>query len=125
MGTVLAHLVAGAAVIGLGRWLHWPGWSTAAALAVCAIAWFLARDPTRVLAVLVVATPCPLILATPIAMIGGKVPRANDSSGPQRARRPAHAPARTALHRPARCGSAPRDCPRGRTRIPPLGAPAV
>ena len=46
-------------------------WFTPLTLAVCAIAWFLARDPTRVLAVLVVATPCPLILATPIAMIGG------------------------------------------------------
>ena len=28
-------------------------------------------DPVRVLAVLVVATPCPLILATPVAIIGG------------------------------------------------------
>jgi len=47
MGTVLAHLVAGAAVIGLGRWLHWPGWSTAAALAVCAIAIHLALERGR------------------------------------------------------------------------------
>ena len=28
-------------------------------------------DPVRVLAVLVVATPCPLILATPVAVVGG------------------------------------------------------
>ncbi|MDD5357498.1 MAG: heavy metal translocating P-type ATPase, partial [Candidatus Pacebacteria bacterium] len=35
------------------------------------LAWFLSGDPIRVLAVLVVATPCPLILATPIALISG------------------------------------------------------
>ncbi len=33
--------------------------------------WFLAHDPVRLLAVLVVATPCPLILATPIAVMSG------------------------------------------------------
>ncbi len=35
------------------------------------LTWFLFKDPIRVLAVLVVASPCPLILATPIAMISG------------------------------------------------------
>lgn len=35
------------------------------------IAWILFKDPIRVLAILVVASPCPLILATPIAMISG------------------------------------------------------
>lgn len=40
-------------------------------LAVCAVAYLASHDPTRVLAVLVVATPCPLILAAPVAMIGG------------------------------------------------------
>ncbi len=40
-------------------------------LAVCAAAYLATGDPTRVLAVLVVATPCPLILAAPVAMIGG------------------------------------------------------
>ncbi len=35
------------------------------------IAWFIFHDPIRVIAVLVVATPCPLILATPIAIISG------------------------------------------------------
>ena len=39
--------------------------------AVATITWFIFKDPTRVLAVLVVASPCPLILATPIAMISG------------------------------------------------------
>ncbi|MFA5931859.1 MAG: heavy metal translocating P-type ATPase [Candidatus Paceibacterota bacterium] len=33
--------------------------------------WFLTHDIVRMLAVLVVATPCPLILATPIAIISG------------------------------------------------------
>jgi heavy metal translocating P-type ATPase len=36
-----------------------------------ALAWFTSHDITRVIAVLVVATPCPLILATPIAIISG------------------------------------------------------
>lgn len=34
-------------------------------------AWFFSGDPVRALAVLVVATPCPLILATPIAFACG------------------------------------------------------
>ncbi|MEI8175012.1 MAG: heavy metal translocating P-type ATPase [bacterium] len=38
---------------------------------VVIIAWILFKDPIRVLAILVVASPCPLILATPIAMISG------------------------------------------------------
>ncbi|MHB8838748.1 MAG: heavy metal translocating P-type ATPase, partial [Gemmatimonadaceae bacterium] len=46
-------------------------WFTPATILVCAIAWFLTHDPLRVLAVLVVATPCPLLLATPVAIIGG------------------------------------------------------
>jgi heavy metal translocating P-type ATPase len=46
-------------------------WFTPATLLICAVAWFLTHDPLRVLAVLVVATPCPLLLATPVAIIGG------------------------------------------------------
>jgi heavy metal translocating P-type ATPase len=34
-------------------------------------AWLLSGDPVRALAVLVVATPCPLILAAPIAIVAG------------------------------------------------------
>lgn len=46
-------------------------WFTPLALAVALVAWAASHDPTRLLAVLVVATPCPMILATPVAMIGG------------------------------------------------------
>jgi heavy metal translocating P-type ATPase len=35
------------------------------------VAWFVSHDLVRVVAVLVVATPCPLILATPIAIMSG------------------------------------------------------
>ncbi|MDX2122976.1 MAG: heavy metal translocating P-type ATPase [Gemmatimonadota bacterium] len=40
-------------------------------LAVCALAYLASGEADRVLAVLVVATPCPLLLAAPVAMIGG------------------------------------------------------
>jgi heavy metal translocating P-type ATPase len=40
-------------------------------LAVAGVAWAASGDPVRALAVLVVATPCPLILAAPIAFVGG------------------------------------------------------
>jgi heavy metal translocating P-type ATPase len=40
-------------------------------LGVTGVAWFLSRDPIRALAVLVVATPCPLILAAPVAIVAG------------------------------------------------------
>jgi heavy metal translocating P-type ATPase len=38
-------------------------------LAVAIIAYLVSREPTRALAVLVVATPCPLIIATPLAVL--------------------------------------------------------
>ncbi len=40
-------------------------------LAVSAAAWVISGDPVRALAVLVVATPCPLILAVPVAIVSG------------------------------------------------------
>lgn len=40
-------------------------------LLVAGTAWALSADPVRALAVLVVATPCPLILAAPVALISG------------------------------------------------------
>ena len=42
-----------------------------ATLIVAGLAWYFSGDPIRALAVLVVATPCPLILAAPVAFIGG------------------------------------------------------
>ncbi len=50
---------------------RWAVWFTPLTLLACIIAWLISRDLTRVLAVLVVATPCPLILAAPVAIIGG------------------------------------------------------
>lgn len=46
-------------------------WFTPLTLAVCGLAFAFSNDWERVLAVLVVATPCPLILATPVAIVGG------------------------------------------------------
>lgn len=50
---------------------RYAAWFTPLTLAACAVAWALSGDAGRVLAVLVVATPCPLILAAPVAIIGG------------------------------------------------------
>lgn len=46
-------------------------WFTPITVAVCALAVWATHDWMRALAILVVATPCPLILATPVAIIGG------------------------------------------------------
>ena len=46
-------------------------WFNAATFLISGATWFLTKDPIKFLAVLVVATPCPLILATPIALISG------------------------------------------------------
>lgn len=46
-------------------------------LAVSAFAWIISGDPVRALAVLVVATPCPLILAVPVAIVSGLSRAAN------------------------------------------------
>ena len=50
---------------------RWAVWFTPLTLVACLSAWLVSHDWTRVLAVLVVATPCPLILAAPVAIIGG------------------------------------------------------
>jgi heavy metal translocating P-type ATPase len=43
---------------------------TPLAVALALAAWAVSADPTRFLAVLVVATPCPLLIAIPVAIIG-------------------------------------------------------
>lgn len=50
---------------------RWAIWFTPLTLLICLAAWLPEHDWRRVLAVLVVATPCPLILAAPVAVIGG------------------------------------------------------
>lgn len=42
-----------------------------AAILVSLLAWWLSKDPRRFAEVLVVASPCPLILAAPVAMVSG------------------------------------------------------
>jgi len=44
---------------------------TVLSLALAGLAWFLSGDPTRFAEVLVVATPCPLLIAAPVAFLGG------------------------------------------------------
>ena len=46
-------------------------WFLPLTLGVAAVAWAISGNPVRALAVLVVATPCPLILAAPVAIVAG------------------------------------------------------
>jgi heavy metal translocating P-type ATPase len=46
-------------------------WYTPAALLLAGLGWFVSGNPERFLAVLVIATPCPLLIAIPVAIIGG------------------------------------------------------
>ena len=43
----------------------------AVTIVIAGAAWFWAGDPIRAVAVLVIATPCPLILAVPVALVSG------------------------------------------------------
>lgn len=45
-------------------------WYTPLAVTLALLAWVLSGEPRRFLAVLVVATPCPLLIAIPVAIIG-------------------------------------------------------
>jgi len=45
-------------------------WYTPLSLLVATLAWIVGGDPERFLAVLVIATPCPLLLAIPVAITG-------------------------------------------------------
>ncbi|HET9782164.1 MAG TPA: heavy metal translocating P-type ATPase [Candidatus Dormibacteraeota bacterium] len=46
-------------------------WFLPLTLLIAGIAWVISGNPVRALAVLVVATPCPLILAAPVAIVAG------------------------------------------------------
>ncbi len=46
-------------------------WFLFLTLVIAGAAWWASADPIRALAVLVVATPCPLILALPVAIVSG------------------------------------------------------
>ena len=46
---------------------------------IAGLTWLLTGDSTRVLAVLVVATPCPLVLAAPVAIVSGIAERLGGS----------------------------------------------
>ena len=50
---------------------RYAGFFLPATLITAALAWAISGDPVRALAVVVVATPCPLILAAPIALVSG------------------------------------------------------
>jgi heavy metal translocating P-type ATPase len=50
---------------------RYAGFFLPATLLVAGAAWAASGDPVRALAVIVVATPCPLILAAPIALVSG------------------------------------------------------
>ncbi len=50
---------------------RWAVWFIPAALALSAITWFISGEVQYAVSVLVAATPCPLILAVPVALISG------------------------------------------------------
>lgn len=45
-------------------------WYTPVAIAIATLAWYSTGNPIRFLSVVVVATPCPLLIAIPVAIIG-------------------------------------------------------
>jgi heavy metal translocating P-type ATPase len=45
-------------------------WYTPLAVSIAILGWIIGGDPHRFLAVMVIATPCPLLIAIPIAIIG-------------------------------------------------------
>ncbi|SFK97997.1 heavy metal-(Cd/Co/Hg/Pb/Zn)-translocating P-type ATPase [Geodermatophilus ruber] len=50
---------------------RFAAWFLPLSLAVAGLAWLVSGSPTRAVAVLVVATPCPLLLAAPVAIVSG------------------------------------------------------
>jgi len=49
----------------------YANWFTPITLAMCGVGWLLTHNTQTILSILVVATPCPLIFATPVAIISG------------------------------------------------------
>ncbi|HEX2153471.1 MAG TPA: heavy metal translocating P-type ATPase [Acidimicrobiia bacterium] len=45
-------------------------WYTVLALAMGVLGWLVSDDPERFLSVMVIATPCPLLIAVPVAIVG-------------------------------------------------------
>ena len=88
---------------------------TALAYALGAVGWIISGDPARFAEVLVVATPCPLLIAAPVAFLGGmsraargrhhrqvrRRPGATEPDQDGRLRQDGHADLRPA--RPGRC----------------------
>ncbi len=50
---------------------RYAAWFLPLSVAVAGLAWLLSGSPVRAVAVLVVATPCPLLLAAPVAIVSG------------------------------------------------------
>lgn len=50
---------------------RFAAWFLPLSLALAGLAWLVSGEPVRAVAVLVVATPCPLILAAPVALVSG------------------------------------------------------
>ena len=50
---------------------RYAAWFVPGALALAALAWWASGEALRALAVVVVATPCPLLLAVPVAFVSG------------------------------------------------------
>lgn len=50
---------------------HYAAWFLPLSLAIAGLAWLLTGSAPRAVAVLVVATPCPLLLAAPVAIVSG------------------------------------------------------
>jgi heavy metal translocating P-type ATPase len=48
---------------------RYAGWFLPVAVGLAGLAWLVSGDPVRAVAVLVIATPCPLILAAPVALV--------------------------------------------------------
>jgi cation transport ATPase len=93
-------------------------WYTVVALAVAGTGWILGADPTRFLAVLVIATPCPLLLAIPIVIIGAiSVAARRTASSMKLARWRPKVTSRAMVACRARSSAAARDAPTIRTSV--------